>query len=92
MNLTPEEYQGVQDQIVLVAQFAACLPIEDLLADLSHAETVGPILDPTLYRKALYSGKLDAVRRLAEKALALKQEFERQLEEERKRDDSLARL
>lgn len=35
----------------------AMLPLEDWLAGLERADAIGPILDPTLYREYLWSGR-----------------------------------
>lgn len=67
-RLSDDEYQTTQDQIFMLAEFADTLPLDAFRSRLEHADAVGSILDPTLYRQALQSGKLDAVREVAEAA------------------------
>jgi len=50
----------------------AMLPLEDWDRALERAETVGPILDPTLFREYLYSDKAKILRRLIAAAIPLK--------------------
>jgi len=57
------EYQRTQDALVLIAGIARDLDLDEFLARIDRAETLGPITDPTLYRDA--SGKLSFVRDLA---------------------------
>lgn len=56
------------------ARIIAMLPLEDWLQALEHAETVGPILDPTLYREYLYSKKPEILKGIIRAAITLKQE------------------
>lgn len=48
----------------------AMLPLEDWLERMSRADTLGPILDPTLWMKA--HEKMDKIRTIIEAALVLK--------------------
>ena len=50
----------------------ALMPIEEWLEALSKAETLGPVLDPTLYRAYLYSGKGEIIKDVLEAALIFK--------------------
>ena len=50
----------------------AMFPIEEWLQQLQRAETLAPILDPTLYRDYIYSGRDELIRELLEGALAFK--------------------
>jgi len=58
--------------LCLWARNIAMLPLEEWLAALDHAETVGPILDPTLYRDYLYSDKPKVIRELIEAGITIK--------------------
>jgi hypothetical protein len=61
------------EECLTLASQIANLHIENWLADLSHAESVGPRIDPTLYRKYIYSRKPAALKRILLASLALKQ-------------------
>lgn len=62
-ELTNQEYINAQNQIGLLAGIVREIPLDDFLAMIDRAETIGPIVDPTLYIKA---GKnLAKVKRLA---------------------------
>lgn len=51
----------------------ALLPIEEWLKAFTRAESIGPILDPTLYRSYTYSGKGEVIKDVLEAALVFKQ-------------------
>lgn len=55
------------------SRMIAQLPLEDWDRAFENAETVGPILDPTLYRQYLYSEKGKVIRELIRAAIPLKQ-------------------
>ena len=50
----------------------AMMPIEDWLEAFSRAETLGPLVDPTLYREYLYSGKGEIIKDVLGAALVFK--------------------
>ena len=50
----------------------AMLPLEDWRQALDRAETLGPIMDPTLYREYLYSDKAKALREILDACIKLK--------------------
>jgi hypothetical protein len=54
------------------ARWIAIMPIEEWLEAFELAETTGPILDPTLFRDYLYSGKGDVIKSIMRAALPLK--------------------
>src|SRR4051812_38317985 len=58
-----EQYLETQMQVVRMAALARTLPLAEFLSAIDRAETMGPILDPTLYRAAM--PKLDQVKALA---------------------------
>ncbi len=62
-------YVATQQQIQTFAGLIKGLPLDPFLATLNRGEMAGFILDPTLYREALQSGKLEFLRDIA-KALA----------------------
>ena len=55
------------------ASLIARLPLEDWRDALLHAESFGPILDPTLYRDYLQSGRGEILKPLLDAAIRLKQ-------------------
>ena len=59
---------------MLLAQGAiiALLPIEKWIEDLNRMDTIGPILDPTLYKKYLDSGREQPTKALLTAALRFK--------------------
>lgn len=54
------------------ARIIAMLPLEDWLSALELAETIGPVLDPTLYRDYLYSQKPEILKEIIRAAIPLK--------------------
>ena len=79
MVMTDDEYQKTQDRLVIVAHSMLTLDLKGFLQRIERADSVGPILNPTLYR--LGSGKLERVKRLAQAAKVFQDEVWRQLEE-----------
>lgn len=63
-RLTADEYSEAQQQIMWLGSIVLNLPLEAMLADIAHAEAVGPIVDPTLWIRG--HAKLAQVRELAE--------------------------
>ena len=67
--MTPEEYKS---QLLLVASAAKTLifiDVRDLLDKINRADTMGPIMDPTLWMKN--HGKMDEDKEMLEAALPL---------------------
>lgn len=58
-EMPDHEYQLVQDMIVSIAMQVSVMRLPEFLERITLAHTVGPVLDPTLYRKAM--GRLDNV-------------------------------
>ena len=75
--MTAEEYAEAQEGLVIVAAMVRNLPLEEMLRAIARAETVAPILDPTLFLRA--GAKMAQVKQLAEALLPVKREIERQL-------------
>ena len=82
MNNT--EYQRVQDSLVMLAQMMKSLDLDldEFLARISDADSIGPMIDPTLWMRG--NKKLENVRRLAVTAKTFQDEINRQIHEERK--------
>jgi hypothetical protein len=72
-------YQETQSWLVVMASLVAVLDLDGFLQRIERAETLGPILSPTLYVQA--SGKLDNAKRLAQAAKVLQDEVKRQARE-----------
>jgi len=60
------EYKMIQDFLITQAAILSELDIDGFIAENSRADSLGAVLDPTLYRKA--HKKLDAIRDLAIRA------------------------
>ena len=77
--MTNEDYIMTQQHVVLLARIAAQLDIQGFLSRIDLAETVGPILDPTLFRDAMNG--LGNIKALARAARPLVEEAKRQMED-----------
>lgn len=62
-----EDYQQTQEQIRLIAQIVVDMPLMDFIIEIIHAETIGPLANPTLYRQAACN--LAKIKSLAEALL-----------------------
>lgn len=67
--------QGYHQLLNLSRQIAK-LPLGKWLEDIEHAEAIGPIVDPTLFREYLYSGKPELIKKIIRAALPLKKAIE----------------
>jgi len=47
--MTSIEYEGQLQLLAMVAQLIADVPVADLLNHVTHAETLGPLLEPTAW-------------------------------------------
>jgi hypothetical protein len=63
MPLTDAEYAQTQSQLLLFAGLLRGMPLERFLESIQRAETVGPLLDPTLYMRA--ADALSAIKTIA---------------------------
>ena len=70
-KITDDEYTIVQDQLLMLARLVRGLPLTKFLTAISLAETTGPVLDPTLYKKAM--GNLEEIKCMAQGALKFQQ-------------------
>lgn len=61
--MTNEKYQHVQDCLLSIAEMVIGLDLDRFLARIEQAESIGPIVDPTLYRRA--SKDLSEIKELA---------------------------
>lgn len=67
--MTGEEYQATVRSCALVGSMLAQYDLPELLQAIDRADTVGPMLDPTLWIKK--HGAMDEDKRLLEAALPL---------------------
>lgn len=58
--MTPDEYRGTLINCWFLARTIAAMPLEEMVAAINHSHSVGPILDPTLYRANLGKVQEDA--------------------------------
>lgn len=72
MKLSRADHELYQQQVLMLAGLIYRLPLQELLEDISISHAFAPIIDPTLYRKALFQGNLEAVEDLARLMLQVK--------------------
>lgn len=77
MSLSDEAYLTLQMQLTTLAGLVREMPLSEFIERINKAESVGPILDPTLYRAA--AKKLETVKDLAQ-ALTSFQRVARKME------------
>jgi hypothetical protein len=74
--MTDAEYRTGMDLVSAACRMLLMVPIDDLLATVQHAETVGPILEPTAFLRG-GGDNLAAQREILQAALRLRQVAER---------------
>lgn len=77
--MTDEEYAQTQQQLILLAQFAKDLNLSGFLQRISQAESIAPIMDPTLWIRG--HRQLEQVKRLPQALRPFQQEIQRQIDE-----------
>lgn len=50
MSIGKEEYRFAHQNITMAYQLLSALPLQEILAAQQRAHTIGPMLDPTMYR------------------------------------------
>lgn len=73
MRMSNDEYIRTQVRLVGIGNMLKELNVDAFIASAREAESVGAVLDPTLYRRGAES--LIAIRRYAEAAAELKKAF-----------------
>ena len=68
--MTDEEYQATQDFLMMLAKQVQLIDVTEFLNRISLAHAIGPMSDPTLYRKA--QDKLDQIESIARAAAQFK--------------------
>ena len=61
--MTKIEYQQTQQTLLSMIPLVATMPLEEFIQAINSSETLGPILDPTLYMKA--GDNLKLIKKLA---------------------------
>jgi hypothetical protein len=67
-RVTAEGFEFLCSQCAVIA----LLPLEDWLAALNRAESVAPVINPTLYRDYEYSNKAQFIKKLIGAAIPVK--------------------
>lgn len=80
-RLTQEQYETIQHQLLLIGELLVQMDLPAFLEQIETAETVGPILDPTLYRMGM--SNMAEVKRLAKAAMELREVRAEQLAKEK---------
>jgi len=70
-----QEYLKVQGQILALARSVRDIPLDEFIEAGEHADTVGPFLDPTLWREG--HGNLQKIMDLARALRKFQSEVER---------------
>jgi len=74
-RLGKEQYEATQNLLLSQAALIAMLPLEKFIRSINCADSIGSILDPTLYQKVLYGQGADnwqTIKDIAAAALQLK--------------------
>lgn len=58
--------------LIIQGKMIALMPLEQWLEDFERADTTGPILNPTLYRDYIYSGRDVMIKEVLRGAIQLK--------------------
>lgn len=67
-----EQYEAGMGLLLGLARTIQIVPVEDMLRELERADTMGPFVDPTLWREAEASGRLADARDLLRSAATFK--------------------
>jgi hypothetical protein len=70
--MTNEKYQYTQSQLAYLCASVCTLDLAGFLERISIADSVGPVLDPTLYRAGM--ARMHGMQRIAQAAQAFQQE------------------
>ena len=93
-RMTDEDYIQVQGQLMLLAQAVQEMDLDGFRNRIEECQALGPILNPTEYRAAMYDGRadtLDVIREVAIAASTFKASVLRALERWTKGGVSLVR-
>lgn len=70
-----EDYISTQAQILAIAKIINNIPLYEFIEAASRAETIGPLIDPTLYLAAI--DNLTTIKHLAQSLLPFKRAIEK---------------
>lgn len=73
-EMNGRQYLETQMRLIEIGKIADTLDLKAFLQCIKNAEALGPVLDPTQYRKAI--DNLEAIKKLAESVLPVKTAFE----------------
>ncbi len=71
-NTTAELFAEGLEILCNNARIISMLPLEDWRAAFDRAETLGPVIDPTLYRDYLSTGRGEIIKDVLDAAIVLK--------------------
>lgn len=89
------EYQATYELLTSQVRMLNLLPIDEFIAAIDHAETLGPLLDPTLWIKANEEGasaRLRVIKEIAQHVRSIQAISKRAVEEERERNEKAIKL
>lgn len=71
--MNQEKYVKTQVTLIEIGKMAQGLDLISFLSDINNAEIIGPLQDPTLYRRA--KDNLEAIKKLAETLQPFQKQF-----------------
>lgn len=71
--MKPQEYMNTQTDLIAIGRTVDKLDLNAFLKSIGNAETLAPIMDPTMYRKA--QANLHSIKKLAESLLPVQVAF-----------------
>lgn len=74
--LTESGYRLTLDLVINAAQILVPLPLDRVLGTIDQADSIGPVIYPSEYQRAVYSGSLQTQRQLVEAAIAFRKVLE----------------
>jgi hypothetical protein len=63
--MEPFDFKAETDRMLLASQVIAALDLDQIIATVDRADSLGPIVDPTAYQNAISKGDMHAVQKLA---------------------------
>ncbi len=81
--MTKDKFESTRNLIVAIARMIELIPLREFIYAIEHAETLAPIIDPTLYRAYIHGEGQhtnNVLVELAEKMLEIQVVAERKLQ------------
>ena len=72
--MNKQEYLATQATMLTLGKMISKLDLEGFLSHISHTEAAAPIIDPTLYRKAM--NNLNEIKKLAQSLQPVQTQFQ----------------